>query len=68
MATGTGSWIMVIRAGMTGATVAQGMIKDRIAPGGCVMTGAALCCKTLAGMIFWCLMAGLTITLRTMIH
>jgi hypothetical protein len=66
--TDTGSRIMIIRAGVTGAAVAQGMIKDRIVPGGCIMAIAALRCKSLAGMVNWRLVAGHTISLRTMIH
>ena len=68
MTTDTGRRIMIIRAGVTGAAVAQGMIKDRIVPGGCIMTGAALRCKSLAGMVSWSLVAGHAISLWSMIH
>ena len=68
MATGTGSRIMIIRAGMAGAAITQCVVEDSIAPGGCVMAGTALRGKTLFLMICWWLMTGLAISLGTVIH
>jgi hypothetical protein len=59
---------MIIRAGVTGAAVAERMIKDRIVPGGCVMAGAALRCKSLVSVVSWRFMTGHAISLWTMIH
>ncbi|PKO10063.1 MAG: hypothetical protein CVU40_07575 [Chloroflexi bacterium HGW-Chloroflexi-2] len=66
--TDTGSRVMVVRGGVAGAAVAQGMVEDRIIPGGCVMAGTALGCKPLVSVVSWCLVAGHAISLWTVIH